>query len=388
MNEKQKTETVEVQDELISDVFAAFELPVSYLSGIQEMQFRLSRFFPEEITTKLKWVKPSDFQLNIRFLGFVPVSFIEYAYDCLAKTSLELGIIESGRGRLSTIHDSRGLPRVITLALDDPSSEIENFRQTYSEMLRSGGYTGTTTDSVPHITLARADENTGPFMKYIETFEETIESIKFSGVSLNRRKDPDGTFETLKVFRLDDELLKRDISDILPDFIPDTVSSELIEDEISSINPLLTSFTFEQEKIDSWVEKNLIGAATAVMPGKPMEDSVSYEENMREREEMKSINDNSAVRRTSDEISNMGGKKSFSRDNRQPRDNHGRTRDRNYKKTHTGDSADSKSLQSQGGGIRRPTSRTHRNRDSYKKNTERAPRTDSVKDNDHGKEKR
>ncbi|MBU1218741.1 hypothetical protein KKF34_12455 [Myxococcota bacterium] len=292
MSDRAPEESIEIQDELLPGVFTSFELPVSFIKRIQEIQFSLSRHLAPEVASKLYWVKPENYQIIIRFLGLIPCNFTEFSHDCLEKLLIKSGPVNSGPGRLSTIHDKHGLPKIITIAFDSEESQLELFIKNFEEMLYEGGYSGKIIHSFPHITLARVEGETPPFMGFIESFQCSIEPQSFTGCQTAVVSDNGCDHKILKICRIREEQT-REQGFSLPDLVDSKFNIDIVSNEILTKFPSLSNFSYDISSMtDKWLDDNLVRAANAVFPGRPMEDSVVYEETMREKVELKSINEN------------------------------------------------------------------------------------------------
>ena len=135
-------------------LFIAIELPVPIKQALIETTAQLGRRLPEGI---VRWVKPEQMHLTLRFLGDTAVSQLPVLQNQL----IELGNQHTAfRLRLNGVgaFPNRQKPRVVWAGLAGELTILQEIQVALEEQVVASGWPGEQRPFHPHITLGRVKD--------------------------------------------------------------------------------------------------------------------------------------------------------------------------------------------------------------------------------------
>ena len=138
--------------------FIAIELPQVTLDALAEVQTRLTHQVPAD---SLRWVKPANIHLTLKFLGQVPTVQI-------ATISVALKHAVSGAHGFPFEVMKAGCfpnlrrPRVVWIGVDEPTGALVAVQRSIESAIAPLGYPGEPHAFQPHLTLGRTARDVKP----------------------------------------------------------------------------------------------------------------------------------------------------------------------------------------------------------------------------------
>ena len=133
-------------------LFVAIELPPPVLEHIAAIQEHLRPGLPA-----LRWVRPDNAHLTLRFIGEVPASRLPAIEEVLARNIAPFSPFQLHTDGLGTFGSAR--TRVLWLGLDGALEPLAALQKTVAEALAEIGIAGERGRFSPHLTLARVPEH-------------------------------------------------------------------------------------------------------------------------------------------------------------------------------------------------------------------------------------
>ena len=108
----------------------------------------------KNVAGNIKWVKPENIHLTIKFLGDTDESLVEHLSEIIDETSRETDILEF---RISKLGGFPNLirPRALWAGLDGDHAELERLASSVDKRVYELGYEKETRKFRPHLTLGR-----------------------------------------------------------------------------------------------------------------------------------------------------------------------------------------------------------------------------------------
>ena len=108
----------------------------------------------KSVAGNVRWVKPENIHLTIKFLGETDESLVEHLSQLIDETSRETNILDF---KLSKIGGFPNLirPRALWAGLDGDHSELERLAGSLDQRVHKLGYDKETRKFRPHLTLGR-----------------------------------------------------------------------------------------------------------------------------------------------------------------------------------------------------------------------------------------
>jgi len=132
--------------------FVALELSPEIKQAIAEYLQPLRK-----LSDKVRWVKPENIHLTLKFLGDTPTKQIEAISGTLEEISHHYAPISVEIAGAGSFPNSRR-PRVLWIGLDDPSGEISAFASEVDRQLQAFGFAREKREFSPHLTLGRVKD--------------------------------------------------------------------------------------------------------------------------------------------------------------------------------------------------------------------------------------
>ena len=108
----------------------------------------------KSVAGNVRWVKPENIHLTIKFLGETDQSLVEHLSEMIDETSRETKILKF---RISKLGGFPNLirPRALWAGLDGDHAELEGLAGSLDELVHTLGYDKETRQFRPHLTLGR-----------------------------------------------------------------------------------------------------------------------------------------------------------------------------------------------------------------------------------------
>ena len=132
----------------------------------------------KSVAGNIKWVKPENIHLTIKFLGETDDSLVEPISEIIDETSREIKILNF---RLSKLGGFPNLirPRALWAGLDGDHAELERLAGSLDQLVHKLGYARETRKFRPHLTLGRVKkpQSLPQLARFIENYK--IEAMPF-----------------------------------------------------------------------------------------------------------------------------------------------------------------------------------------------------------------
>jgi 2'-5' RNA ligase len=138
--------------------FIAIELPQVTLDALAEVQTRLAHHTPPD---SVRWVKPDNIHLTLKFLGQVPTAQIDAINSALTHAVSNIHVFPFEVMRAGCFPNERR-PRVIWVGVDEPSGALHALQRSIEAAVAPLGYPGDPHGFQPHLTLGRAARDVKP----------------------------------------------------------------------------------------------------------------------------------------------------------------------------------------------------------------------------------
>lgn len=138
--------------------FIAVELPQVTRDALSEVQARLGQHAPRG---SVRWVKPDNIHLTLKFLGQVPTAQIEAISLALRRAVSVLHVFPFEVMRVGCFPDAQR-PRVIWVGIDEPSGALHALQRAVELATVPLGYPTEPRPFQPHLTLGRTGRDLRP----------------------------------------------------------------------------------------------------------------------------------------------------------------------------------------------------------------------------------
>lgn len=138
-------------------LFIALELPPEIIQHIAAVQQGLKQRAPQGA---VRWVKPGNIHLTLKFLGDVPIDQREALEDALAQVVEDRAPFQLAAGGLGCFPNARR-PSVIWMGLTDDIATLHALRDAVEAHIAPLGYPTDDRPFHPHLTLGRVRRETG-----------------------------------------------------------------------------------------------------------------------------------------------------------------------------------------------------------------------------------
>ncbi|HET7088221.1 MAG TPA: RNA 2',3'-cyclic phosphodiesterase [Anaerolineae bacterium] len=138
--------------------FIAVELPKVTRDALSEVQARLGQHAPRG---SVRWVKPDNIHLTLKFLGQVPTAQIEAISLALRRAVSVLHVFPFDVMRVGCFPDAQR-PRVIWVGIDEPSGALHALQRAVESATVPLGYPTEPRPFQPHLTLGRTGRDLRP----------------------------------------------------------------------------------------------------------------------------------------------------------------------------------------------------------------------------------
>lgn len=119
----------------------------------------------------IKWVKPENAHLTLKFLGDVKIKKIESISQTLKEVSANMSPIRTGLSGLGVFPGTKQ-PRVLWVGLEDPDKKIVRLAESVDSALGNIGFAKEKRAFTPHITLGRlrSGKNVSSLMGRLQSY--------------------------------------------------------------------------------------------------------------------------------------------------------------------------------------------------------------------------
>lgn len=138
--------------------FIAIELPQVTLDALAEVQARLSHQISHD---NVRWVKPSNIHLTLKFLGQVPKPQVSTIAAALKHAAASLRAFPFEVMHAGCFPNERR-PRVIWVGVDEPTGALMALQRTIESAISPLGYPDEPHTFQPHLTLGRTARDVKP----------------------------------------------------------------------------------------------------------------------------------------------------------------------------------------------------------------------------------
>ena len=138
--------------------FIAIELPQVTLDALAEVQARLGHHVPRD---SVRWVKPGNVHLTLKFLGQVPTAQISTIATALRHAVAGVRVFPFEVMNAGCFPNERR-PRVIWVGVDEPTGALLALQRAIESAIAPLGYPGEPHAFQPHLTLGRTTRDVKP----------------------------------------------------------------------------------------------------------------------------------------------------------------------------------------------------------------------------------
>lgn len=138
--------------------FIAIELPQVTLDALADVQARLEHYVPPD---SVRWVKPNNIHLTLKFLGQVPTAQVDAITSAVRHAVTTLRAFPFEVMRAGCFPNARR-PRVIWVGVDEPTGALQALQRAIEAAVAPLGYPGEPHAFQPHLTLGRAARDVKP----------------------------------------------------------------------------------------------------------------------------------------------------------------------------------------------------------------------------------
>ena len=138
--------------------FIAIELPRVTLDALADVQARLSHPAPRD---SVRWVKPDNIHLTLKFLGQVPTAQIDAITTALKHAVAGLHAFPFEVMHAGCFPNPRR-PRVIWIGVDEPTGALLALQRAVESAIAPLGYPSEPRAFQPHLTLGRTARDVKP----------------------------------------------------------------------------------------------------------------------------------------------------------------------------------------------------------------------------------
>jgi len=138
--------------------FIAIELPRVTLDALADVQARLSHQVPHD---SVRWVKPDNVHLTLKFLGQVPTAQIDAITSALKHAVAGLRAFPFEVMQAGCFPNSRR-PRVIWIGVDEPTGALVALQRAIESAIAPLGYPSEPHAFQAHLTLGRTARDVKP----------------------------------------------------------------------------------------------------------------------------------------------------------------------------------------------------------------------------------
>jgi len=148
-------------------LFVAINLDPSLKAPLADIQGKL-----KTAEAPVRWVKPEQLHLTLKFLGEVAEATLPALRDALGRCLAEVCAFPLSLSRLGTF-PSRGTPRVIWVGVSEGGQEVEKLRGRVEEALYPLGFPREDRPFHPHLTLGRVKgvRHLQPLLDHLHSME-------------------------------------------------------------------------------------------------------------------------------------------------------------------------------------------------------------------------
>ena len=147
--------------------FIALDLPEDLRKGLQNLQDRVRK-----LTDCVRWVKPDNIHLTLKFLGAIEESQVEPIGRILENMTTGIAPFKLQVKGFGAFPNARN-PKVIWMGMDDNQQRVVLFQEKLEETLAAIGFAPEKRTYSPHLTLGRVKESRGK-----REIEQLIEKYK------------------------------------------------------------------------------------------------------------------------------------------------------------------------------------------------------------------
>lgn len=161
-------------------VFVALQLPDPVRARVAALQKLLKEKFND---ADLRWTKPDQFHLTLRFLGYVPseaVPDISTAVQDACSQFHSFKLQARGAGAFPNLRR----PRVLWIGLEEPTGSLSALRQAVCDATQPFTDEFEEARFSPHVTLARVKEITRQCSTELGRHIETLSQLNFGAWSV------------------------------------------------------------------------------------------------------------------------------------------------------------------------------------------------------------
>jgi len=130
-------------------IFIAIELPQDIKENLQSLQEELKK-----ANADVKWVKPENIHLTLKFLGYVPASQIPEIIQELKSGLDGFGTFSVEIAKLGSFPE-KGKPRVIWTGVNSGSENIVRLQNKVEDFLKKFNFPIEERKYTPHLTIGR-----------------------------------------------------------------------------------------------------------------------------------------------------------------------------------------------------------------------------------------
>jgi 2'-5' RNA ligase len=133
--------------------FIALDLPEDLKKGLQNLQDKVRRH-----TDCVRWVKPDNIHLTLKFLGAIEESQVEPIARILENMTAGIAPFKLHVAGVGAFPNARN-PKVIWVGMDDNQQRLVLFQEKLEETLAAIGFAPEKRSYSPHLTLGRVKES-------------------------------------------------------------------------------------------------------------------------------------------------------------------------------------------------------------------------------------
>jgi len=139
----------------VTRAFIAISIPPSVQNKVEKIQDRLKQF-----KTPVRWVKPSNLHLTLKFLGNISEEQLEETKKCLSFSSQGIDSFTLRATEIG-VFPNKSFPKVLWLGFYEPSGTLQKLVENIENHLKQIGFKPENRKYAPHLTIGRIKPRKG-----------------------------------------------------------------------------------------------------------------------------------------------------------------------------------------------------------------------------------